>query len=110
MMRVVIIGGSGHVGTYLVPRLVEAGYEVINVTRGQRKAYLPHAAWNSVQAVHIDREQSEQEGIFGQRIAALNPDIVIDMVCFTLESAQQITEALRGRVQHFLRCGFQAYG
>ena len=29
-MRVVIIGGSGHVGTYLVPRLVEAGHEVVN--------------------------------------------------------------------------------
>ena len=30
-MRVVIIGGSGHVGTYLAPRLVEAGHEVVNV-------------------------------------------------------------------------------
>jgi NAD(P)-dependent dehydrogenase (short-subunit alcohol dehydrogenase family) len=27
-MRVVVIGGSGHVGTFLVPRLVEAGHEV----------------------------------------------------------------------------------
>jgi nucleoside-diphosphate-sugar epimerase len=26
-MRVVIIGGAGHVGTYLVPHLVEAGHE-----------------------------------------------------------------------------------
>ena len=33
-MRVVIIGGSGHVGTYLVPRLVEAGHKVINLSRG----------------------------------------------------------------------------
>ena len=55
-MRVVIIGGSGHTGTYLVPRLVEAGYEVINVTRGKGKPYHPHAAWRSVQQVTIDRE------------------------------------------------------
>ena len=67
-MRVVIIGGSGHVGTYLVARLVEAGSEVINVTRGQRKAYLPHAAWNSVQLVHIDREQAEQGGFLVSRL------------------------------------------
>ncbi|HIQ05374.1 MAG TPA: NAD(P)-dependent oxidoreductase [Anaerolineae bacterium] len=33
-MRVVIIGGTGHVGTYLVPRLVEAGHEVISLSRG----------------------------------------------------------------------------
>lgn len=38
-MRIVIIGGSGHVGTYLVPRLVEAGHEVVNITRGQREPY-----------------------------------------------------------------------
>jgi nucleoside-diphosphate-sugar epimerase len=45
MTRVVIIGGSGHVGTYLVPRLVEAGFDVVNVARGKREPYSPHAAW-----------------------------------------------------------------
>ena len=33
MTRVVVIGGSGHVGTYLVPRLVEAGFATTN-TKG----------------------------------------------------------------------------
>ena len=55
MARVAVIGGSGHVGTYLVPRLVEAGYEVIVVSRGQRDPYQPHAAWNAVQRVRLDR-------------------------------------------------------
>ena len=41
MSRVVIIGGSGHVGTYLVPRLVEAGFDVVNVSRGERQPYQP---------------------------------------------------------------------
>lgn len=36
-MRGVIIGGTGHVGTYLVPRLVETGHEVICVTRGNKR-------------------------------------------------------------------------
>jgi nucleoside-diphosphate-sugar epimerase len=27
------------------------------------------------------------------------------MICFTLESAQQLVEALRGQVQHFIHCG-----
>ena len=30
---------------------------------------------------------------------------MIDMICFTLDSAQHLVEALRGRVQHFLHCG-----
>jgi nucleoside-diphosphate-sugar epimerase len=104
-MRVLIIGGSGHVGTYLVPRLVEAGFSVINVSRQQREPYQPHAAWQAVQQVHIDRAASEQAGDFGSQIAALDPDIVIDMICFTPQSCRQLVEALRGRIQHFLHCG-----
>jgi nucleoside-diphosphate-sugar epimerase len=39
MSRVAIVGGSGHVGTYLVPRLVAAGHDVVNVSRGKREPY-----------------------------------------------------------------------
>jgi len=28
-MRMVVIGATGHIGTYLVPRLVAAGHEVV---------------------------------------------------------------------------------
>jgi nucleoside-diphosphate-sugar epimerase len=104
-MRVVIIGGSGHVGTYLVPRLVAAGHEVTAVSRGQREPYHPHAAWSSVTRVELDRASEEAVGSFGQRIHDLQPDVVIDMICFTLESARHLVEALRGQVQHFLHCG-----
>lgn len=104
-MRIVIIGGSGHVGTYLVPRLVAAGHEVIALSRGRSEPYRPHAAWQSVQQLTVDREDMEAEGTFGDYVANLEPDVVIDMICFTLPSAQQIVEALHGRVQHFLHCG-----
>lgn len=105
MSKIVVIGGSGHVGTYLVPRLVEAGHEVINVSRGQRKAYRPHAAWARIATITADRDAEDAAGTFGARIAALQPDIVIDMISFTLPSTRQLVEALRGRVQHFLHCG-----
>jgi nucleoside-diphosphate-sugar epimerase len=104
-MRVVIIGGSGHVGTYLVPRLVAAGHEVVAVSRGQRQPYQPHAAWRSVAQIELDRESAEADGAFGKRILELRPDVVIDMICFTLESARQLAEALRGQIQHLLHCG-----
>ena len=105
MAKVVVIGGSGHVGTYLVPRLVAAGHEVVNVTRGARQPYTPHAAWDHVQTVTADRDAEDAAGTFGARIAALEPDIVVDMISFTLESTQQLVAALRGKVQHFLHCG-----
>ncbi len=100
-MRVVMIGATGHVGTYLVPRLVECGHAVIAVSRSRREPYLPHAAWNQVETVVLDRESDD----FPRRIADLKPDVVIDMICFRLDRAQTLVEALRGQVQHFLHCG-----
>jgi len=105
MTRVVIIGGSGHVGTYLVPRLVEAGFAVVNVARGKREPYSPHAAWARVRTVIADREAEEKAGTFGPRVRDLKPDIVIDMICFTLASAQHLTETLSGSVRQFLHTG-----
>ena len=32
-MRVVVIGAAGHIGTYLIPMLVDNGYETIAITR-----------------------------------------------------------------------------
>ena len=104
-MKVVVIGGKGHVGTYLIPRLIEAGHEVICISRGHMQPYQPHAAWARVQEVAIDRNAAEKDGSFGAQIAALKGDVVIDMICFTLDSAKHLVEALRGKVQHFLHCG-----
>jgi nucleoside-diphosphate-sugar epimerase len=104
-MRVVVIGGSGHIGTYLVPGLVTGGHEVISIARGKREPYQPHAAWRSIRQIRIDRGNAEKSGEFGQQMADLKPDVVIDLICFTPESARQLVEALRGKVQHFLHCG-----
>jgi nucleoside-diphosphate-sugar epimerase len=104
MARIVVIGGSGHVGTYLLPALVQRGHEVVNVSRGAAAPYRPHAAWKAVEQVQADRRAEEAEGIFGTRIASLNADIVVDMISFKLEEAQRLVEALRGKVEHYLFC------
>lgn len=104
-MKTVVLGGTGHIGTYLVPRLVDLGLEVTSVSRQQRAPYQAHGAWATVEQRSIDREAAEKAGTFGQEIAALEPDIVIDLICFTPASNRQLVEALRGKVQHFLHCG-----
>jgi nucleoside-diphosphate-sugar epimerase len=104
-MRIAVIGGTGHVGTYMVPRLVEAGHEVIVLSRAQRQPYQPHGAWARVQHIAVDRAAEEASGTFGARVRDLRPHVVVDMICFTVESAQHLVEALRGQVQHFLHCG-----
>jgi nucleoside-diphosphate-sugar epimerase len=104
-MRVTVIGGTGHIGGYLVPRLVAAGHDVTVVTRGKSAPYREHGAWRRVAMVEADRDGEDAAGTFGERIAALEPDVVIDMICFTEDSARQLVEAVRGRVGHLLHCG-----
>jgi nucleoside-diphosphate-sugar epimerase len=104
-MNVVIIGGTGHVGTYLVPRLVMAGHQVINVSRGKHSPYQNHSAWKQVKHIKVDREKEEADGKFGGTILSLKPDVVIDMICFTLESAKHLVKSLKGHIQLFLHCG-----
>ena len=104
-MRITVIGGSGHIGTWLVPMLAQEGYEVICVSRGIREPYQAHAAWQEIRPVHLDRAACEAAGNFGNSIAALDAECVIDLTCFTPASAAHLVEALRGRVGHFLHCG-----
>ncbi len=104
-MRIVVIGGTGHVGTYLIPRLVAAGHEVVNLSRGTRRPYSDHPAWDSVEQLTADREAEDRAGTFAGRVADLEPEVVVDMVCFTKESARLLVDGLRGRVAHLVSCG-----
>jgi len=105
ILRVVIIGGTGHIGSYLSPRLQEAGHTVLCVCRGIKTPYRPHPAWNRIQYIHLDRDAEEAAGRFGERIASLDPQAVIDLTCYQLESARQLVDGLRGRVELLLHCG-----
>jgi len=104
-MRVTVIGATGHIGTYLVPRLVRAGHDVVAVSRGERDPYQDDPAWKAVESVHVDREAAEADGTFGETVRDTDPDAVIDLICFDRESAESLVDALRGEVQHFLHCG-----
>ncbi|MEU4287048.1 NAD-dependent epimerase/dehydratase family protein [Kribbella sp. NPDC026596] len=104
-MRTVVIGGTGHIGTYLVPGLVRLGHEVTVLSRGARTPYQSDAAWKQVELIQVDREAEDAAGTFGQRVADLNPDVVVDLICFTEDSARQLVEAVEGKVQHLLHCG-----
>jgi nucleoside-diphosphate-sugar epimerase len=105
MSRVVVIGATGHIGTYLVPRLVDGGHEVIAVSRGSRGPYHGGPQWDAVTRVTADREAEDAAGTFGARVAALRPEVVIDLICFTAASARQLIEALRPSRPLLVHCG-----
>ncbi|MBR7742495.1 NAD-dependent epimerase/dehydratase family protein [Phycicoccus sp. BSK3Z-2] len=102
-MRVTVIGGTGHVGTYLVPQLVRAGHEVSVVSRGRQQPYTRDPAWGEARPVTVDREVAEADGTFGDTVAGLSPDAVVDLTCFTTDQARHLVEALDG--QHVVHTG-----
>ncbi|HEX3941021.1 MAG TPA: NAD(P)-dependent oxidoreductase [Acidobacteriaceae bacterium] len=104
-MHVVVIGGTGHIGSYLTPMLADAGHSVTCVCRGTKAPYCEHPAWRSISYLGIDRTAEEEAGVFGRKIAELGADAVIDLTCYHLKSAEQLAVALRGRTGHLLHCG-----
>lgn len=104
-MRILVIGGSGHIGSYLVPRLVRAGHQVVSMSRGQAGPYTDGPEWGEVIPVAVDRGAAEADGSFGRTVLAQRADVVIDLICFTEESAAALVTALRGGVDHLLHCG-----
>lgn len=104
-MRVTIIGGTGHIGSYLVPRLVELGHEVVSLSRGERAPYLEHAAWQQVERLSVDRGTEEKSGSFAGTVLSTRPDAVVDLICFTPQSARLMIDSLAGKIQHYLSCG-----
>ena len=101
MKRIAVIGGSGHIGSYLIPRLVEAGFDTVCVSRGNRSPYFPHSAWRQVTHAVMDREDES----FASKIAGLNAEAVIDLTCYTIATAERLLAALRGHDARLLHCG-----
>src|SRR4051794_41837489 len=92
-MRVVVIGATGHIGSYLVPRLVRAGHDVVAVSRGARAPYHDAVEWRQGERITAHRDAEDAAGTFGSRIARLQPDPGADLVCFSPGSAQMLGDA-----------------
>jgi len=107
-MDIVVIGGTGHIGSHLVPQLAAAGHGVTVLSRGHRRPYASGLVWpGDVTNVVVDRDEQEAAGTFGTLVADRQADVVVDLTCFTLDSARQLTTALAAAPTppHLLHCG-----
>jgi nucleoside-diphosphate-sugar epimerase len=85
--------------------LVNEGHDVVAVSRGARRPYHDSPQWQSVEHVTLDRVAAERDGSFGRTIAELRPEAVVDLICFDLDSAIPLVDALRDRIQVLVHCG-----
>lgn len=95
-MKVMVIGGTGHIGRFLVPMLVEAGHQVAVVARG-RTPQPPGAAWESVKILPADTAQLAD----WTPLVAERPEVVVDIP----GTARRAYEAFRGVAAHLIAIG-----
>lgn len=105
-VRAVVIGATGHVGSYTVPTLVREGYEVIAITRGKRDSYTSYMPeWKEVELVTADRRELEKNNAFGKLVMDLKPDIICDLICYDMNQAIELAKAAEGSVSHYIQIG-----
>jgi hypothetical protein len=51
---------------------------VVNISRGQRSRYTDDPAWQQVPKARADRAVEDNAVTFGDRVAGLRPDVVVD--------------------------------
>ena len=101
-MKVVVIGACGHIGSYLVPKLVKGGFKVVAISRGKSKPYINDPAWKMVEQVVLDRNKDED---FAYKVAKMNADIVVDLINFNIEDTKKMVTALKEiKIFHYLYC------
>ena len=111
-MDILVVGGTGHIGSYLVPRLVLDGHRVRVVARTPRPQYAEERlVWSQVEWIQADRRAEEADGTWLQRMRSIETDVVVDLIAFTVQENAAMIEAFKGRIAHFLHCGtIWAYG
>ena len=94
-MRVLVIGGTGFIGTHVVRRLIETSHAVTIFHRGQTGADLP------AEANQILGERGDLAS-FSPEFRDIEPDVALDMICYTKQEAQVLVSALQSVCQRLV--------
>src|SRR5690606_12182710 len=96
-MRALIIGGTGLISTGIVTHLRARGADVTVYNRNQRENRLGP----EVKTIIGDRDDADA---FVRAFRDQRYDVVIDMICFRPQQAQESIAAFGGRCKQFIFC------
>jgi len=95
-MKVVVIGGTGHVGKFMVPMFVDAGCEVIVV--GSGRTPVPKTdKWAKTKYVTCDVNSEDSL----EQLKEIRPEVVISMP----NDTWLVYQKLKKQVKHIIGCG-----
>ena len=94
-MNILILGGTGLISREIVKQLLAEGHSVALFNRGDRKLEFTGAA-HYIYGNRYDKED------FSRKMNAVEPDVVIDMICYNKDDAYQTYEAFAGRIPQII--------
>jgi len=98
-MKILVIGGTGHIGRFLIPMLVDRGGQVVVVSRGSTPAGTT-AAWQKVELQTA--RYAPQDAAWCDCVAQAEAEVVIDIIGVDVPGTY---EAARSTCKHFIACG-----
>src|SRR5262245_57074202 len=106
-MRVLIIGGTGFIGSYVLRRLLGDGHSVAVFHRGQSGSDLPREA---LRIIGDRRRLAEYGGEFDR----FGTQVVLDMIPYVEEDARLLMATFRGKAERVVAVSsqdvYRAYG
>ncbi|MBN1300185.1 MAG: NAD-dependent epimerase/dehydratase family protein [Melioribacteraceae bacterium] len=95
-MNILLLGGTGFIGSYIAEELLKEKHEVTVLSRGKSKNILrDNSAVRQISGDRNDRNLMND-------LAGLHFDAVIDMTAFTKKDSQRAVEAFNGKTDRFI--------
>jgi nucleoside-diphosphate-sugar epimerase len=106
-MQVLVIGGTGFIGSHVIKNLVDAGHDVTVFHRGETNCVLP----SGVTELHGDRKDLPS---FADTFRRLALRVVLDMIPYAEKEALDVIRTFRGIAERVVAVSsmdvYQAYG
>jgi nucleoside-diphosphate-sugar epimerase len=88
-MRILVIGGTGFIGRFVVPRLIDAGHDIAVLQRPESAKPLP----DGTRSIRGDRHDLAASA---SALRAFAPDVVVDLILSSGRQATALVDTLRG--------------
>lgn len=91
-MKVLVIGGTGFIGSHVVKNLIENNHDTCVLHRGRSQAELPEGARSVVGDRSLTRD-------LNRVLKEAAPDVIVDMIPRTAQESWSLINAARGSVR-----------
>ncbi len=98
-MKILVIGGTGHIGSFLVPMLAKEAWRVIVTSRGKKEPG-KEAPWEKVERLVANYSRGDRN--WRDTVAEVKAEVIIDILGTDVPTTY---DAAKGTCKHYIACG-----